>query len=43
MTDAHPFFRFHTSARAFLSRASEHLARFEREEAVESFFYAALE
>lgn len=43
MTDTHPFFRFPTGARAFLSRASEHLARFEREEAVESFFYAALE
>lgn len=43
MTDAHPFFRFPTGARAFLSRASEHLARFERDETVESFFYAALE
>lgn len=43
MTDTHPLFRYPTSAKAFLSRASEHLARFEREEAVESFFYAALE
>lgn len=43
MTEAHPLLRFPTSARAFLARAGEHLARFEREEAVESFFYAALE
>ncbi|MEQ1601372.1 MAG: hypothetical protein ABL885_06345 [Methylophilaceae bacterium] len=43
MTDTYPFFRFPTGARAFLNRAVEHLARFEREDAVESFFYAALE
>lgn len=43
MTDTYPFFRFPTGARAFLTRAAEHLARFEREDAVESFFYAALE
>jgi hypothetical protein len=43
MTDTYPFFRFPTSARAFLTRAAEHLARFEHEDAVESFFYAALE
>jgi len=38
-----PFLRFPVSARAFLSRASEQLARFERDESVESLFYAALE
>jgi hypothetical protein len=43
MTDSYPFFRFPTGARAFLTRATEHLARFEHEDAVESFFYAALE
>lgn len=43
MTETYPFLRFPTGARVFLSRAGEHLARFEREEVVESFFYAALE
>jgi hypothetical protein len=43
MTENYPFLRFPTSARAFLSRAIEHLNRFEHEETVESFFYAALE
>lgn len=43
MTDIYPFLRFATNARAFLSRVEDHLARFERDQSVESFFYAALE
>jgi hypothetical protein len=43
MTDPDPFLRFGIGARAFLSRAEKHLARFESEQSVESFFYAALE
>jgi hypothetical protein len=43
VTETYPLLRFPTGSRAFLSRAEEHLARFEREEVVESFFYTALE
>ena len=43
MNDASPFLHFSIGARAFLSRAEEQLARFEREQSVEAFFYAALD
>lgn len=42
MNDANPFLRFNTTARAFLARAEEQLARFDREQSAEAFFYAAL-
>ena len=42
MNDELPFLRFTIGARAFLSRAEEQLARFEREQSVEAYFYAAL-
>lgn len=38
-----PFIRFATGSRAFLARAIEHLAAYDRSEKLEHFFYAALE
>lgn len=43
MSAESPFLNYHISARAFLNRASAHLSKYENEECVESFFYAALE
>ena len=43
MDQSYPFLRYATGSRAFLARAAEQLAVFEREESVEHFFYAALE
>ena len=43
MTDDEPFFRYQAHSRAYLARAREHLAGFDAEGDVASFFYAALE
>jgi hypothetical protein len=43
MDSPHPLYRFSTLARAFLARAEERLATFEETDALESFFYSALE
>ena len=43
MSEFDPVFRFSAHSRAFLSRAREHLARFEMDDQVQNFFYAALE
>lgn len=43
MSEFNPIFQFQTHSRAFLSRAREHLARFEMDGQVQNFFYAALE
>lgn len=43
MSEFDPIFRFPVHSHAFLSRAREHLARFETDGQVQNFFYAALE
>lgn len=43
MTNASPFFQHQADSRAFLARARKHLAHFDAEADVTSFFYAALE
>jgi hypothetical protein len=43
MSEFNPIFQFQAHSRAFLNRAREHLARFETDSQVQSFFYAALE
>lgn len=43
MDPSYPFLRFYTSARSFLARSREHLKKFEKDESVEHFLYAALE
>lgn len=43
MSELNHFFNFDTHSRAFLSRARQHLARFEADGQVQNFYYAALE
>ena len=43
MDPSYPFLRFYTGARSFLARSREHLKKFEKDESVEHFLYAALE